>query len=694
VFWSEVAAVAYVAPVTERAAQAAAPAKCTYTLVGIEYTAVDGAAGSVVDTLLDLSSAARCEQFAVALGAAAGSAVFTTAQAEVTYRAPVAEVIGSEYVPSTLVFHNMDMSTEAECAAMSIPMEERTVDAVAIGASGPEGVISRSRFYELDVFTVDADGNQEVNFHHYVHVHAPRNTCCQIAGCTKPYNEHGTEYVNYDTQATFMPAGEEETCVTALPGCSNPNAINFEGAGKTSQLECFIGSHQLTAIAMDARSDIWHADHFAGIEKTQQFNAGHDFTYSVVGTSNGHTLVDTCCWVAGCPFKESLAGVPYVNYDAHSNFMAGPEKTVCHIANYGCNDPAAINYDADAIMLNEDGSHHFECHVTLDQEGKASCCHIPGCTNSSMTNWNPAATLEDGSCFHSSVTEDCFSHPNHMLYSDVDVAGNTLKRCFILGCTDASTPAYQPEATVDDGSCLGISCPHPLAVNFDVSAGETVDPASVYTERDSDGNMICWIPGCTNKDALNYDEVATFDDGSCDLGIGCMNPKAINYKEAAVTDCVDPDAQGCFPCQVFGCTDSTMTNYDPEATFDSTPTSCYFIPEVEKGCTNPVAINWKETAELDDGSCIILGCMDKNATNYMKSATTDDNSCYYDRQEELIDAVNKNTEDNAVGQSATILAIGASGVFVAVMIFVPLTLILLCLMCGMGSSRRKVAPSA
>ncbi|MAU35753.1 MAG: hypothetical protein CMD14_00065 [Flavobacteriales bacterium] len=55
----------------------------------------------------------------------------------------------------------------------------------------------------------------------------------------------------------------------------------------------------------------------------------------------------------------------------------------------------------------------------------------------------------------------------------------------------------------------------------------------------------------------------------------------------------------CAACPVYGCTDSTATNYDP-------------------------------TATIDDGSCIfpILGCMDISSCNYNPLATIDDGSCY------------------------------------------------------------------
>ena len=53
----------------------------------------------------------------------------------------------------------------------------------------------------------------------------------------------------------------------------------------------------------------------------------------------------------------------------------------------------------------------------------------------------------------------------------------------VLGCTDTLAANYNPEATIDDGSC-------------------EYDTIEVY--------------GCRDSTATNYNSEATIDDGSCD----------------------------------------------------------------------------------------------------------------------------------------------------------------------------------
>ena len=54
------------------------------------------------------------------------------------------------------------------------------------------------------------------------------------------------------------------------------------------------------------------------------------------------------------------------------------------------------------------------------------------------------------------------------------------------------------------------------------------------------------------------------------------------------------------------------------------------LPPPIFGCTDPIALNYMDTATVDDGSCLyIYGCTDPLALNYMDTATWNDGSCYF-----------------------------------------------------------------
>ena len=48
------------------------------------------------------------------------------------------------------------------------------------------------------------------------------------------------------------------------------------------------------------------------------------------------------------------------------------------------------------------------------------------------------------------------------------------------------------------------------------------------------------------------------------------------------------------------------------------------------GCTDSDALNYTESVQVDDGSCIYSGCMDEGACNFNPDASIDDFSCEYE----------------------------------------------------------------
>lgn len=105
--------------------------------------------------------------------------------------------------------------------------------------------------------------------------------------------------------------------------------------------------------------------------------------------------------------------------------------------------------------------------------------------------------------------------------------------------------------------------------------------------------------GCTDWDAMNYDEYANMDDGSCEYDVyGCTNDAAANYDPMATIDDGSCEPE---PEPIRGCMDSEAENYDSEAEEDDG--SCYYPPPPVEGCTDPEADNYDSGAEEDDGSC-------------------------------------------------------------------------------------------
>ncbi len=223
---------------------------------------------------------------------------------------------------------------------------------------------------------------------------------------------------------------------------------------------------------------------------------------------------------------------------------------------------------------------------------------IFGCMTETACNYDPLASIDDGTCCYSQC--GC----TDPVACNFDAAANcmNLGTCLYLGCTDTLACNFWEGAGCDDGSCEYISaCMDVSACNFNPAAGC------------DDGS--CVYPGCTDVEACNYEPEAACDDGSCSNVLGCMNPNACNYDPLAI--CSDGS------CTFEGCTNPLACNYDQWAGCDDG--SCYGL----SGCDDETACNYDPLAECNDGSCINAGCTNPLACNYNEFAGCDNGTCSF-----------------------------------------------------------------
>jgi len=168
-----------------------------------------------------------------------------------------------------------------------------------------------------------------------------------------------------------------------------------------------------------------------------------------------------------------------------------------------------------------------------------------------------------------------------------------------FGCTYANTSNYNPNALIDDNSCIFLGCIDSLASNY------------VNYANQDDGT--CIYLGCTSEWADNFDVIAVIDDASC-YRVGCTINWADNYDSYAT----DNDGS----CIRLGCTNSDSDNYDTQATSDDG--SCY-----REGCMSNWADNYDVLATIDNASCYRYGCMNPDADNFDLLATINNNSCVF-----------------------------------------------------------------
>ena len=113
-------------------------------------------------------------------------------------------------------------------------------------------------------------------------------------------------------------------------------------------------------------------------------------------------------------------------------------------------------------------------------------------------------------------------------------------------------------------------------------------------------SCVPFMYGCTDDSAQNYDPEANTEDESCYYNAGCTQAGYVEYYNQGYE--ADYDDGSCETLAVFGCMDDEALNYDPEA-------------------------------NVDTGDCIevVLDCMDPSAFNYNELANTpDEDACLYD----------------------------------------------------------------
>jgi hypothetical protein len=387
--------------------------------------------------------------------------------------------------------------------------------------------------------------------------------------------------LNYDPIAVF----DNGTCVFEVLGCTDSDACNFSASANTDDGSCtFPGCNDPEACNYDPAAG---------------------------------------CYDGNCDY-------PFNNYDCNGNCLNDSNSNgICdEYEEYGCTDENAINYNGDATS--DDGSCIYDgctdvtaCNYDDSADVDDGSCTYPGCTDAEACNYNADAGCQEvGSCTYPSETYldcngDCISDGN----------GNGI--CDELdseGCLDPLADNYNPNATVEDGSCLYLGCTDVTACNFDPTA------------LDDDGT--CTYPGCTDVNACNFNAAAGCDDGSC-LAAGCVDILACNYDASAACDngsCTYPgcnDVTACNYNAAAGCLEEGSCTY-PEFAYDCNG-NCIndgnnngiCDPFDNLGCTDPNADNYNPNAIQEDGSCIYVGCTDAAACNYDATALTDDGSCTY-----------------------------------------------------------------
>lgn len=456
---------------------------------------------------------------------------------------------------------------------------------------------------------------------------------------------------NFTSALIFLFTGFGLFAQTNIPGCTDPEAVNYNAQATVDDFSCCFEDFFITFNSTSNASLLVYD------------NQGNIFAETFFP---GTAIV---CLSSGCRtfYLESEDGLPAAieGFDqfggeyfiSTSPGISTTEDFILGEGIVGCMVPGACNYNPLATCY---AACEFECL---------------GCTNPLAFNYNPNATVDDGSCctvdehYYAIQADGIVSFAIYDSYFGLVAAGTypeTQGFCYDQECFEINIYSVQGQTNqvsiINQGEVVisgTVSLFQSIFVPFS-SEGETgcsdpnacnYNPAAAcndYTQCTYD----CY--GCTDPNAVNFDPTATVDDGSC-----CSIENQVTFTSNAqtfialyTTDYNYYTSLFLYPgeaaniCLPYGCYAGTVENWGAgELVITGTNSNGENIVEVVtsdwdaaiaftfnaiEGCLDEGACNYNPEANCNDLELCTydcFGCTDPSADNYNPSATIDDGSC-------------------------------------------------------------------
>ena len=428
-------------------------------------------------------------------------------------------------------------------------------------------------------------------------------TSVNSVGCTDP-----TAF-NYNPNAVV----NDGSCIAAISGCTNPNAVSPTGSGYDASANTDDGSCILYG-CVDT-----DANNFDPNATASHFN--YPCTYNIYGCTD-----DT---------SNGAGGYMRFNYDInathacngvdgnHPGFTAIPcvagqtgDDCCCVTTVYGCMDPNADNFLSTANV-----------QATTATDSTNPCLYtIYGCMTSNACNYNSSANTQGTGTYEQCAYCDDLNANNFDGYDPADPTV-ALATCN-TGCLYCEE-VINLQAVVDP---LGNN-PAEVTISWDETFGNigaaavssyelgySMNGGSSWTTlnniQPSQGTVTFTIG---LMESTNYDIRVR---AVCPAGTSLINPThstESNYATTSVTTGATP---------VYGCMDATACNYNANATVGTL--TCIY----PNGCDDPAYVEYIPNVfcpdnDNDCNTLIVYGCTDAIACNFDAAANTDDASCTY-----------------------------------------------------------------
>jgi hypothetical protein len=279
--------------------------------------------------------------------------------------------------------------------------------------------------------------------------------------------------------------------------------------------------------------------------------------------------------------------------------------------------------------------------------GSALGC-VAGCTDSLATNYDATANADDGSCVY-----PCYDNELTLVLTDAGFDGwGSGFYSSDLTVTDANgvSTVYALASGYSDSIalCLADGCYNfttsgneswSSEVGFNVldASGNVLASGSDYGSWDAAfGNAVCPVYGCTDSTASNYDAAADTDDGSCTYP--CLDNAVTFFMYDSWGDGWNGNTYAISDLSGNTVATGTLASGSADSVDLCIPDGCYDIVVGGGSYGSEVSfdfgsLNGAGTGSyqitIGAGSCPVYGCTDSTACNFDAAADTDDNSCTY-----------------------------------------------------------------
>tara|TARA_R100001443_G_C3363736_1_gene179595 strand:+ start:4247 stop:8782 length:4536 start_codon:yes stop_codon:yes gene_type:complete len=343
------------------------------------------------------------------------------------------------------------------------------------------------------------------------------------------------------------------------------------------------------------------------------YGVGHTSPINANGVGFGHSQL-----MVFDPFWNSMSPLQVLGAGTYTQevYVDMPDGSICvytqdfvfdGVPDSGCPDPAALNYNPNALCPGPCIYESWECDLVtgscydpgdgtgqysslVDCEQSCVPMPIPGCTDPCAINYDPAADTDDGTCEYKACLDSGASNYEYSCDCGIDIPSATVHDpdCCEFPCD--SPPDITVTTTDSTGTCTGPIADGTVTFKYASTNGSTHFLIQIYSGLPVSANLIySYVPDVSPTPA---------PDGS-----------TITHSGLA------PGAYTITFTDLFGC--------KVEQTFSISTTT------LSVGCTDPLASNYDPNASCDDGSCIYEGCTDPLAINYNPNAIIDDGSCLY-----------------------------------------------------------------